>query len=224
MQTPHEATQSNDDNARAGSWVYTYTLPIYDVIVLWLSNSFIWKCPSKHILDFYNTHISANHLDVGVGSGYFLDKCQFPSATPHVVLADLNPDCLRVTARRIKSYQPGTVTVNLIEPLGITTTFDSIGINYVLHCLPGTMADKSIVFKNLQHVLNRGGKVFGTTILGQGVERSAAAQALMRYYNSKRLFSNHDDSRIELERILDKNFATYSVHTQGCVAFFVGEN
>lgn len=219
----HNYDLTNDDAARAGSWVYTYTLPFYDASVLWFSNSFIWQCPSKHILDFYNTHISANHLDVGVGSGYFLDKCRFPSATPQVVLADLNPDCLRVTARRIKRYKPRTVTANLFEPLGLTTTFDSIGINYVLHCLPGTMADKSIVFKNLQQVLNRGGKVFGTTILGQGIERSAAARSLMRYYNSKRLFSNHDDSQVELERILQENFTTYTVHTRGCVAFFIAE-
>jgi ubiquinone/menaquinone biosynthesis C-methylase UbiE len=218
------ATQNGVEGARAGSWVYTYTLPIYDLGVLRLSNSYIWKCSSTHILDFYNMHISAHHLDVGVGSGYFLDACRFPSQTPQLVLADLNPDCLKVTARRIKRYQPRTVIANVLEPLGLTAAFDSVGINYVLHCLPGTMAEKSIVFANLKQVLKQGGKVFGTTILGQGVEHTAAARALMRYYNSQRLFNNQDDSRVALERILDENFAAYSVDIRGSVAFFVGQS
>jgi hypothetical protein len=36
-------------------------------------------------------------------------------------------------------------------------SFDSIGLNYVLHCLPGTIRTKSMVFENLEALLNPGG-------------------------------------------------------------------
>lgn len=172
MQSKYDLT--NDDAARVGSWVYTYTLPFYDLGVIWLSNNFIWRCPSRLIRAFYTTHISDNHLDVGVGSGYFLDTCQFPSATPNIVLVDLNEDCLIATSQRIRRYRPKTVKANLFNPLGLATPFDSIGINYVFHCLPGNMADKTVVFQNLADVLKPGGKVFGTTILGQGVSHNSS--------------------------------------------------
>ena len=55
----------------AGQVVYSKSmLAIYD----WLfrfSNRLIWKCPSSKILALYDRHVTANHLDVGVGTGYF---------------------------------------------------------------------------------------------------------------------------------------------------------
>ena len=67
----------------AGQAFYTdRTLPNYDLRVLTLSNPLIWRCPTSRLLRFFDTHVSANHLDVGVGTGYFLDKCRFPTATP----------------------------------------------------------------------------------------------------------------------------------------------
>jgi len=69
----------------AGADVYSKSvLSIYNLYVLGFSNTFAWRCPSRLILDFYNEHISDNHLDVGVGTGYFLDRCQFP--TPNYLL------------------------------------------------------------------------------------------------------------------------------------------
>jgi len=42
----------------------------YDLWVLGFSNTFVWRCPTRLLLEFYNEHISGNHLDVGVGTGY----------------------------------------------------------------------------------------------------------------------------------------------------------
>lgn len=83
----------------AGQAVYSKsTLGIYDWFVVGFSNRLIWKCPSAHILALYDRHVTANHLDVGVGTGYFLDHCRFPSDHPRLGLMDLNQNCLEAAA------------------------------------------------------------------------------------------------------------------------------
>lgn len=73
-----------EEQVRAGHAAYTRrSLRLYDIVVLGLTNHLIWNCPTKRLLQNYNKHITANHLDVGVGTGYFLDHCRFPSHTAH---------------------------------------------------------------------------------------------------------------------------------------------
>ena len=61
----------------AGQAIYTKpVLMIYDWWVLGFSNSFIWQHPTRHLVDLYQTYTTHNHLDIGVGTGYFLDKCE----------------------------------------------------------------------------------------------------------------------------------------------------
>ena len=80
------------EQVESGQAVYTTrVLKLYDFVVLGVSNRFIWKCPTPQQLQHYEQHLSVNHLDVGVGSGYFLDHCRFPSTPPRVALLDLNP-------------------------------------------------------------------------------------------------------------------------------------
>lgn len=211
-------------SAEAGAAVYSKPiLAIYDVGVIGISNTLAWRCPSRLILDFYNQHITANHLDVGVGTGYFLDKCRFPSDSPRIALMDLNPNSLAETAKRLRRYQPTTHQANVLEPLELDAPkFDSIGLNYLLHCLPGTMQSKQVVFANLKPLLNDGGVVFGSTILGQGIKPNFLARWLMRLYNSKGIFGNSEDNLADLENNLKTHFREYSTKVVGCVAFFEG--
>ena len=210
--------------AAAGAAIYSKrVLSVYDLGVIKVSNQLAWRCPSDLILDFYNQHISANHLDVGVGTGYFLDKCRFPSSTPQIALLDLNPNSLTMTAARLRRYHPTTYLVNVLEPITFDIpTFDSIALNYLLHCLPGSMRSKQVVFDNLQPWLNPGGVVFGTTILGQGIRPNVLARKLMRLYNAKGIFSNSEDNLNDLEAILQRSFQGYWTNVVGCVAFFAG--
>jgi len=56
------------DRVAAGQTMYTRrTLAIYDFLVLGVSSRFIWRCPTERIERHYDRHITANHLDVGVG-------------------------------------------------------------------------------------------------------------------------------------------------------------
>jgi len=208
----------------AGQAVYTkLNLAMYDLWVIGISNHFIWQCPSSYLLDFYNQHISGNHLDIGVGTGFFLDKCIFPIPNPRIVLMDLNPDSLEVTSRRVSRYNPVPYKVNILDPINLNLQgFDSVGLNYLLHCLPGTITTKSVVFKNLRPLLNPGGIIFGSTILNTGVKPSFIAQNFMNFYNRVQIFDSKNDSLEELKKIMSENFAEYSVKVMGCVALFWG--
>jgi SAM-dependent methyltransferase len=212
-------------SAEAGAAIYNrWILSIYDVGVIRVSNRFAWRCPSPLMLDFYNRHVTANHLDVGVGTGYFPDHCRFPSATPRIALMDLNPNSLRVTAARLRRYNPSTHVANILEPIQWDAPkFDSIGLNYVLHCLPGDLPSKSAALAHLAGLLNPGGVLFGSTILGQGIQPNFLARRLIKVYNAKGIFSNTGDHLDDLNAILRQTLREVQTKVVGCVAFFEGK-
>lgn len=217
---------TGEAEAKTGAAIYSkYVLSVYDLFVLGFSNRFAWRCPSRLILDFYNAHVSARHLDIGVGTGYFLDKCVFPKPDPLIALADLNPNSLEKTAKRLRRYEPATHVINALKPFWIRPAgFESIGMNFLLHCLPGDLRSKSVVFQHVKPLLDPAKRsvVFGTTILGKGVSHNPLARALMLLYNAKGIFSNHWDSPWDLEHALKTHFYDYDMRIEGCVAFFVG--
>ncbi len=166
-----------EKDAWAGARIYSASyLKIYDWAVHSIASPMLWRCPPEPMLTQYNELVSDNHLDVGVGTGYMLDRCRFPSASPRLYLLDLAPAPLEVSKKRLQRYRPQTIRHNLFMPLDFAgEPFDSIGLNFLLHCLPGTMAQKAVVFDNLSKVLNPGGVIFGSTLLGEDVEFTRAA-------------------------------------------------
>lgn len=214
----------NNENVIPGQAVYSkLILAFYDLIVLGISNRFIWKTPTPKLLKFYKTHISNNHMDIGVGTGYYLDHSKLPN-TARIVLIDLNQNSLDVTARRIKRYNPKCYRRNALESLEIGEKgFDSIGVNYLLHCMPGNLYSKSKLFEHTNAYLNPGGTVFGATLLHYGVQRSKAAQKLMQIYNRKGIFGNTEDSLDALKTVLEKHYRHYTINIIGCAAYFYGK-
>jgi ubiquinone/menaquinone biosynthesis C-methylase UbiE len=201
-------------------------LSIYDVYVLGFSNRFVWNCPTSRILDLYQRCVSANHLDIGVGTGYFLDHVTFPSNQPVIHLMDINPVVLDRTAERIQRLRPYSIFADVNEAHEIlgSTQYDSIALNYLLHCLPGTITEKGgPLFTQLQRFLKpSGGRLFGSTILGQGVRHNFVGQRLMRLYNKKGIFGNQFDSEDQLRHLLGQHFQRYELEVRGCVALFIG--
>lgn len=212
------------EQVEAGQAVYTRRmLRLYDFIVLGLSNHLLWKCPTRRLKAHYNKHVTANHLDVGVGSGYFLDRCRFPLDAPRIALMDLNPNVLEFASKRIARYKPKTYRRNVLEPIPFDAEkFDSVGVNYLLHCLPGSMALKSAVFDHLKSLMNSNALLFGSTLLQRGVPRSWSAKRLMDVYNKKGIFSNQDDGLDDLKWTLRQRFREVSVEVVGCAALFSG--
>ena len=210
------------DAVEAGQAVYSpRVLDMYDWFVLGVSNRLIWRCPTSRLEKLYATHITGNHLDVGVGTGYFLDRCPFPIESPRIGLMDLNELCLQRTSERIARYQPQTFPANVLEPIPLTVEpFDSIGINYLLHCLPGSMEEKAILFDHLLTWLTPGGVIFGSTLLSEGVQRGWLARRLMKTYNGSRVFSNEHDTLNGLNAALESRFDDCQIQSIGCAALF----
>ena len=167
-----------------------------------------------------SANVSACHLDVGVGTGYFLDKVRWPAAKPDITLLDLNPNSLDAAATRIARYAPKSLAANVLEPIQAEERFDSVGLCYLLHCLPGSIPEKAIVFDHVLAVMSEDAVLFGATILQGDAPRSRAAQALMNAYNRKGIFSNAQDTFQDLERELNARFGDVRLRRRGAVAIF----
>lgn len=210
------------DPAYAGQAVYTPgMLRAYDTVVVRLSNSLVWRCPATVILDQYQRHVSARHLDVGPGTGFYLDRCRFPMADPRITLLDANPAVLRFAGARLARYRPVEHAADVLKPVDLRpASFDSIALSYVLHCLPGTIASKAVVFDHLLPLLSSGGVLFGTTIVRDRVD-NPLGRMLMRVYNRKGIFANLGDDLEGLRRELAARFGDrFEIRVRGAVALF----
>lgn len=83
-------------------------LRYYDRLLEFTCNR-VWRCPIRRTLELYGQHLSSNHLEVGAGTGYFLEHSHFPGPDPRLALLDLSPHCLKRTATRLSRYAPGSV-------------------------------------------------------------------------------------------------------------------
>ena len=85
----------------AGQAIYTKSvLHAYNLVVRGASNRLVWRCPTARRRGLYDRRLSMSHLDVGVGTGYFFDRRQFPTKAPRVALMDLNQNALDHAAQR----------------------------------------------------------------------------------------------------------------------------
>lgn len=216
----------SDANSTAGQAVYSpWVLALYDWYVLGFSNSLVWQCSSSQLLDWYDRHVSNSHLDVGVGTGWFLDRCRYPSSIPKLTLMDLNPNSLTHTAARIARHRPRVVQADVFGPLpGDLGTFDSIGLNFLLHCLPEQSGHttKWQALANLNAHLRPGGTLFGSTIIGP--PRTLSQRTLMSAYNRKGIFGNRNDTRAALENTLRQGFTHVEIEERGLVLLFAAHN
>jgi SAM-dependent methyltransferase len=198
------------------------TLKYYDRLLEFTCNR-IWRCSIDRTLELYQRHLSSNHLEVGVGTGYFLDRVRFPNPEPRLVLLDPNPHCLRHTAARLARYAPEVYGASVLAPIELGVRgFDSIAINYVLHCMPGALPEKGIAFSNLKPLLNPNGVLFGSTVLREGVPCDLRARVFMRLYNARKVFCNLQDSLAGLTEALEQNLQHVQIDVIGCVAQFSG--
>lgn len=209
------------NDSQAGAAVYSpLTLRLYDAWVLGISNRYAWGCPTDEVLlPFFRQHVGRRHLEVGVGTGYYLAKAKLPAHT-EVTLLDLNPASLAAARARLR--RPArALRHDVLEPLAASVgPFDSIALFYLLHCLPGTLAQKGRVFAQLAPALAPGGVLFGATILGDAAGHNGFGQRLMALYNRKGIFGNAGDTLADLEGELLKHFAQVELRQVGRVALF----
>jgi 2-polyprenyl-3-methyl-5-hydroxy-6-metoxy-1,4-benzoquinol methylase len=215
----------NESDIKKGQAVYTpIMLKLYNLWVLDISNQWIWRCPKVEQLDQFNKLISPNHLDIGVGTGYYLKSCKMP-ANAALSLMDLNLNCLNKTKDTLlKEGITSTIYQADIfkKQPALSEKFDSISMNYLLHCLPGNMQTKEECIGNAVSMLRPHGILFGATILADRNLHTTASQFLCDFYNQKGIFSNQEDTHNALLQALNKHLIDVEVSVIGCVAIFKG--
>ena len=208
------------DPAYAGQAEYTpWLLAIYDPWVLGFMARVVWRCPTPPVVERYHRQVGQRHLDVGPGTGYFLDKAGLPAGT-QVTLLDPNPNVLLSASRRLASMKVTTVEADVLKPLPVEGPFDSVALNYVLHCLPGPQSRKAVAIRNVAVVLAPDGVLFGGTVLGCPAEHTLAARAILWAFNRQGGFDNLADSEEGLRQILKESFRTVEIDVVGSVAHF----
>src|SRR5262245_23893189 len=124
-------------------------LRLYDALVMGAFAPRVWSCAAERLVEHYRALATANHADIGVGTGYCLDRCGVRFA--RLTLIDLQPNCLDHAARRLARFEPRCFRRDVLRPLrGLDgPAFDSVALGGVLHCLAGDLAAKAAVFDNI---------------------------------------------------------------------------
>jgi ubiquinone/menaquinone biosynthesis C-methylase UbiE len=225
--TTRQAPSPRQLNTESGASVYSPTiLKLYDFGVLGLSNRFVWQCPTKTVLlPFYKEHLGLKHLDVGVGTGFYIARAGL-TRSHQVSLLDLNENSLQAAAAQVKQAKVRTFMRDVMQPSSepADTGYDSISLFYLLHCLPGTMDDKETAIANLKRYLSKDGVLYGATILGDDAAHNAIGRMLLRLYNDKGVFHNMADTLDDLQRMLRRQFQNVQIRRHNKVALFVARN
>lgn len=218
-----DLTKSEED----GAAVYSpATLAIYDLLVLKITNSYGWRCTRWSQLDLYNRHFSSRHLDIGPGTGWYLNNVALPATEQATVtLMDLNLNTMKRTEKLLADRGVLTSTyvgsvLNPIDPeLGL---FDSVATHFLFHCVPGTWdAEKGAAIGHISKVVSDSGTFFGTTVLGNTANHNLFGKTLMRIYNGRTgIFHNTQDDLDGLTRALNRSFEDVVVDVEGVVAKF----
>jgi len=206
---------------RSQQYFNKLSLIFYDFILYGIVSKYAWGSSIQRLDAHYKKYVTSNHLEVGVGTGYLLNRVVFDSTQPRLVLMDLSVPCLEKTKRKVSRYKPTTYVQNLLEPIQhAIPVFDSISINYVMHCIPGNLKEKTIALTHLKTLLSQHGVLFGTTVLSEGVAKNFLAKPAMWLLNLLGVFNNHQDNTQDLKTHLEKNFQVLEFQVVGVTAFF----
>lgn len=194
---------------------------IYDFLIMRVLTPYVWRCHPKNFQNLYLSLMSRNHADIGVGTGYFLDRCRYQPGQVRIGLFDLQQNCLDYTARRLSRFQPETYRCNALSPIRIGgERFDSIGLGGILHCIPGDFAQKGMVFDAIRPIMKANARVFGYTILNQGIEKTRLSRLVFFALQKLRVINGLHDSASQLSAELKKRFRICEVEVIGCIAIF----
>lgn len=209
-----------DDPAYKGQSEYTpFFLRIYDPVILGFFTRVVWRCPTTLLVERYRRHIRPRHLDVGPGTGYFLERAGLPAGTP-VTIVDPNLNVLDHASRRLRRLDITAVEADVLKPLPLDGPFDSAALHGVIHCLPGPLSRKAVAVANVAAVLAPTGVLFGASILGPSGPQTWLSRRILEANNRRGIFDNLGDTREVLGEILGASFEHVELETVGSMAIF----
>jgi SAM-dependent methyltransferase len=201
-----------------GHAVYSKSfLRIYDPLVLGFFGRFVWRCPTDRLVDQYRALLGDRHLDIGPGTGYLLDAA---AAAGSITLLDPNPNVLSHCMARFADLHPTAIQADILQPLPDIGSFDSVALNYVLHCLPSDGDLKARAVANAAAVLDDGGVLFGATVLGTPELQTAVSRRALAANNRRGIFDNATDDLETIRSALGRSFHDFTVEMVGSVAVF----
>ncbi|KAI1120477.1 methyltransferase [Nemania abortiva] len=216
---------------RSGAYYPSFFLKLYQHYVLGYTLPVVWACdPETTLVPYFTEGFTANHLDCGVADGYFpcrsVELLGTADGGSHLTFLDLNPSSLEAARRRLLSLAPGMdvrcIKADIRAPLPAElagSSFTSISMFNLFHCVPGG-AEKWRSISTYKEVLSADGVVTGCTILGKSYITSRLARLTMRFYNLLGPFSNWDDSREDVEEVLNQEFSEVETKLVGMVLLF----
>jgi SAM-dependent methyltransferase len=214
------SSMDRDDPAYRGQSDYTRTLlTLYDPVVLGPVARFVWRCPTTRLRESYRQHIRDRHLDVGPGTGYFIDRSGLPDGS-HVTIVDPNPNVLEHASRRLRRLDVTALEADVLKPLPVAGPFDSAALHLVIHCLPGPLPRKGAAVANVAAVLAPTGVLFGASVLGTSGPQTWLSRRVLGAFNRRGAFDNLDDTEEGLREILEASFEHVELETVGSIAIF----
>jgi SAM-dependent methyltransferase len=194
-------------------------LAIYDVWVLKFMARTVWKCPIPPAVSRYRQYMGSRHIDVGPGTGYFIEQAAPPLDT-NLTLLDPNPHVLKHASQRLAAWAPVVVQADVMKPLPVEGPYDSAALSFVLHCLRGPMSNKATAIRNIADVLTPDGVLFGGTVLGPRESHTPSARAFLWAFNKEGGFDNRGDTAEGVHEILDTSFRHVELERCGSAVLF----
>ena len=209
-----------DDPAYRGQVEYTpFFLTIYDPLILGVFTRLIWRCPTSRLVEGYRQNIRSEHLDVGPGTGYFLERAGLAAGSP-VTLLDPNRHVLDHASRRLQRLDITTVEADVLKPLPIAGPFASAAMSGVIHFLPGPPSRKAAAVVNVAAVLAPTGVLFGSLDLGTTERQPAWHEACSAATTGGASSTTSATPRRGLARSSGHRSNGWSVETVGSMTIF----
>ena len=209
-----------DDPAYRGQADYSRPLlSAYDRIVLGPVARYVWRCPSGRLLEGYRRHIREPHLDVGPGTGYFIDRSGLLDGS-RVTILDPNPTVLEHATRHLQRLEVTALEADVLKPLPVRGPFQSAALNLVIHCLPGPATRKALAVTDVAAVLAPDGILFGASVLGGAGPHTWLSRRVLHAFNRRGAFDNLEDSEAMLRDLLDAAFEQVEMEIVGSIAIF----
>ncbi|KAL8908876.1 MAG: hypothetical protein Q9171_005273 [Xanthocarpia ochracea] len=223
-ESPSKAPTSEASARGAAIYSQSWLLVIYDWWVLGIVSTYAWACsvPDYTLPWFRNNVRKGQHLDIGVGTGYYLAKSDLTGV--QVTLADLNQDALDATKNRlvaegkVRAEDTKCILHDITRPLPASCPkFNSMSLYYLLHCMPGPVPAKTAIFSHLKHSLTPDGVISGASILGKDVQHNLFGRIIMYFGNRGGMFDNQADNSADFDEALREHFDDVETQVRGAI-------
>ena len=213
------------DKMHAGARYYgALTLPLYDAAVLNIAVPYGWGVPLKTGREMYRRLVGARHLDIGVATGYFLRKALEERDEAEITLMDLNENATRYAADKLRRFDVTQAVGDALEPFPVDGPFDSIAMFHLLHCMPGTVAEKAVAFDHAIEVLAPGGVCFGASVTPAGRKLGPLGRMILTASNKTGALNNAADDHDALRAEIESRFHDTKIELQGVMTLWEARN